>query len=504
MEQTTITAKKTPNGAVSKKRSSRPDDGDASDANSPIELQNLLQSLRAMRAGDFSVRMTGEQDGLIGKIADTFNDIVASNERMAQQLERVGQVVGREGKTRHRVKFDHSSGAWGEMETSVNSLIDDLLWPTKEVTRAVAAVAQGDLLKTVRLEVDGRPLKGEFLEAASIVNTMIKQLSVFTSEVTRVAREVGTEGKLGGQAQVREVTGVWKDLTESVNSMASNLTAQVRNIAEVTIAVADGDLSKKITVDVRGEILQLKEAINTMVDQLRSFASEVTRVAREVGTDGKLGGQAIVPGVAGTWKDLTDSVNAMCGNLTDQVRNIAQVTTAVARGDLSRKITVDVRGEILELKDTINTMVDQLNGFASEVTRVAREVGTEGKLGGQAAVPGVAGTWKDLDRQRQLHGRQPDRAGPQHRRRRDRDRRRRPVEEDHRERVGRNPSAEGNHQHDGGPAQRLRRRSDARRARSRHRRPARWPGQRARRRRHLEGFDRFSELDGRQPHRPGP
>ena len=264
------------------------------------------------------------------------------------------------------------------------------------MTRAVAAVAQGDLLQTVQLDVDGRPLKGEFLRSAEIVNTMIKQLNVFTSEVTRVAREVGTEGKLGGQAQVGGVTGVWKDLTESVNSMASNLTAQVRNIAEVTIAVANGDLSKKITVDVRGEILQLKEAINTMVDQLRSFASEVTRVAREVGTDGKLGGQAIVPGVAGTWKDLTDSVNAMCGNLTDQVRNIAHVTTAVARGDLSRKITVDVRGEILELKDTINTMVDQLNAFASEVTRVAREVGTEGKLGGQAQVPGVGGTWKDL------------------------------------------------------------------------------------------------------------
>ena len=315
---------------------------------------------------------------------------------MAQQLEKVGQVVGREGKTRHRVKFGLGNGAWGEMESSVNTLIDDLLWPTKEVATAVAAVAQGDLLKTVRLEVDGRPLKGEFLEAATIVNTMIKQLSVFTSEVTRVAREVGTEGKLGGQAQVREVTGVWKDLTESVNSMANNLTAQVRNIAEVTIAVADGDLSKKITVDVRGEILQLKEAINTMVDQLRSFASEVTRVAREVGTDGKLGGQAIVPGVAGTWKDLTDNVNLLAANLTTQVRNIAEVTTAVARGDLSRKITVDVRGEILELKDTINTMVDQLNGFASEVTRVAREVGTEGKLGGQAQVPGVAGTWKDL------------------------------------------------------------------------------------------------------------
>jgi HAMP domain-containing protein/CheY-like chemotaxis protein/signal transduction histidine kinase len=359
-------------------------------------LTELLHALQAMRVGDFSARMAGDRVGLIGKIADTFNDIVATNQRMAQQLERVGQVVGREGRTRQRVRLGLSDGAWGEMESSVNSLIDDLLWPTTEVTRAIAAVAQGDLLQTVQLDVDGRPLKGEFLRSAEIVNTMIKQLNVFTSEVTRVAREVGTEGKLGGQAQVGGVTGVWKELTESVNSMASNLTAQVRNIAEVTIAVANGDLSKKITVDVRGEILQLKEAINTMVDQLRSFASEVTRVAREVGTDGKLGGQAIVPGVAGTWKDLTDSVNAMCGNLTDQVRNIAHVTTAVARGDLSRKITVDVRGEILELKDTINTMVDQLNAFASEVTRVAREVGTEGKLGGQAQVPGVGGTWKDL------------------------------------------------------------------------------------------------------------
>src|SRR2546430_1759541 len=359
-------------------------------------MQDLLHALQAMRAGDFSVRMTGDHLGIEGKIADTFNEIVAANQRMAQQLERVGQVVGREGKTRQRVKFDLTSGSWADMEGSVNTLIDDLLWPTREVTRAVAAVAQGDLLQTVQLDVDGRPLGGEFLQSATIVNTMIKQLGVFTSEVTRVAREVGTEGKLGGQAQVPEVTGVWKDLTESVNSMANNLTGQVRNIAEVTIAVANGDLSKKITVDVRGEILQLKEAINTMVDQLRSFASEVTRVAREVGTDGKLGGQAIVPGVAGTWKDLTDNVNAMCGNLTDQVRNIAQVTTAVARGDLSRKITVDVRGEILELKDTINTMVDQLNAFASEVTRVAREVGTEGKLGGQAMVRGVAGTWKDL------------------------------------------------------------------------------------------------------------
>ena len=743
-------------------------------------MQDLLHALQAMRAGDFSVRMTGDHLGIEGKIADTFNEIVAANQRMAQQLERVGQVVGREGKTRQRVKFDLSSGSWADMEGSVNTLIDDLLWPTREVTRAVAAVAQGDLLQTVQLDVDGRPLGGEFLQSANIVNTMIKQLSVFTSEVTRVAREVGTEGKLGGQAQVPEVTGVWKDLTESVNSMANNLTGQVRNIAEVTIAVANGDLSKKITVDVRGEILQLKEAINTMVDQLRSFASEVTRVAREVGTDGKLGGQAIVPGVAGTWKDLTNSVNAMCGNLTAQVRNIANVTTAVARGDLSRKITVDVRGEILELKDTINTMVDQLNSFASEVTRVAREVGTEGKLGGQAQVPGVAGTWKDLtdnvnfmasnltaqvrniadvataiaggdlskkitvnvsgeilqlketlntmvdqlnafagevtrvarevgtegrlggqanvlgvagtwkdltesvnsmasnltaqvrniaevttavangdlskkitvdvrgeilelkdtintmvdqlnafagevtrvarevgtegklggqalvrgvagtwkdltdsvnsmasnltgqvrniaevatavakgDLSKkitvnvsgeilqlketlntmvdqlnafagevtrvarevgtdgklggqaqvtgvagtwkdltdsvELDGRQSDGAGPQHRRSRDRDRRRRPVAQDHGRRARRNPAAQGNAQHDGRPAQPLRGRSDARGARGRHRGPARRSGQRARRRRHLEGPHRQRQLDGRQPDRPGP
>jgi HAMP domain-containing protein/CheY-like chemotaxis protein len=361
-----------------------------------LDQPELLNALHAMQAGDFSVRLPGHKVGVAGKICDAFNTIVAANQRIAQQLEHVGEVVGHQGKTRTRVRFGLSDGAWADMEGSVNALIDDLLWPTTAVTRTVTAVARGDLLQTVPLDVGGRPLKGEFLRSANIVNTMIKQLSIFTSEVTRVAREVGTDGKLGGQAQVREVTGVWKDLTESVNSMASNLTAQVRNIAEVTIAVANGDLSKKITVDVRGEILQLKEAINTMVDQLRSFASEVTRVAREVGTEGKLGGQALVPGVAGTWKDLTDSVNAMCGNLTAQVRNIAQVTTAVARGDLSRKITVDVSGEILELKQTMNTMVDQLNAFAGEVTRVAREVGTEGRLGGQAQVPGVAGTWKDL------------------------------------------------------------------------------------------------------------
>jgi len=359
-------------------------------------LVSILQSLQTMKNGDFSVRLPVSWTGLPGKIADNFNEIVTANERMASELKRVGQAVGKEGKTRERIRVDERRGAWDDMEVSVNTLVEDLLRPTTEVTRAIAAVAQGNLTQTVRLDVDGRPLEGEFLRSANIVNTMIQQLGVFTAEVTRVAREVGTDGKLGGQAQVPGVAGTWKDLTDSVNSMASNLTGQVRNIAEVATAVASGDLSRKITVDVRGEILQLKEAINTMVDQLRSFASEVTRVAREVGTDGKLGGQAVVPGVAGTWKDLTDSVNAMAGNLTAQVRNIAEVTTAVARGDLSRKITVDVKGEILELKDTINTMVDQLNAFAGEVTRVAREVGTEGKLGGQANVPGVAGTWKDL------------------------------------------------------------------------------------------------------------
>jgi HAMP domain-containing protein/CheY-like chemotaxis protein/signal transduction histidine kinase len=361
-----------------------------------IELSVILASLQTVRDGDFSARLPGTWTGIAGKIADTFNEIVAANQHMAGELKRVGTVVGKEGKTRERTRFHESRGAWGEMEISVNTLVEDLLRPTAEVTRAIAAVAQGNLTQTVQMEVDGRPLEGEFLRSANIVNTMIQQLGVFTAEVTRVAREVGTEGKLGGQAQVPGVAGTWKDLTDSVNSMASNLTGQVRNIAEVATAVASGDLSRKITVDVRGEILQLKEAINTMVDQLRSFASEVTRVAREVGSEGRLGGQANVPGVAGTWKDLTDSVNAMAGNLTAQVRNIAEVTTAVARGDLSRKITVDVKGEILELKNTINTMVDQLNAFAGEVTRVAREVGTDGKLGGQAQVPGVAGTWKDL------------------------------------------------------------------------------------------------------------
>src|SRR5215472_2576268 len=292
------------------------------------EMGVILAGLLTMRDGDFSVRLPGTWTGLPGKIADTFNEIVAANQQMAEGLKRVGQVVGKEGRTRERIRFHESRGSWGQIEISVNTLVEDLLRPTAEVTGAIAAVAQGNLTQKVRTDVDGRPLEGEFLRSATIVNTMIEQLGVFTSEVTRVAREVGTEGKLGGQAIVPDVAGTWKDLTDSVNSMAGNLTAQVRNIAEVATAVASGDLSRKITVDVRGEILQLKEAINTMVDQLRSFASEVTRVAREVGTDGKLGGQAVVTGVGGTWKDLTDSVNSMASNLTGQVRNIAEVTTA--------------------------------------------------------------------------------------------------------------------------------------------------------------------------------
>ncbi|MQA19878.1 hybrid sensor histidine kinase/response regulator [Rugamonas rivuli] len=369
---------------------------DMTDMGEQIDAKRLLATLMALKKGDFTARMPSDWTGMAGKIADTLNDIIETKEKMVQVVTDVSRVVGREGRLTQRAQVPNMSGGWATIVSAVNALIDDLVRPTTEMARVIGAVAKGDLSQTMALEVDGVPLKGQYLRAATTANTMVEQLSSFSSEVTRVAREVGTEGKLGGQAQVKGVAGTWKDLTDSVNSMAGNLTSQVRNIAEVTTAVANGDLSKKITVDVRGEILQLKDTINVMVDQLRSFASEVTRVAREVGTEGKLGGQAYVPGVGGTWKDLTDNVNFMASNLTGQVRNIAAVTTAVANGDLSKKITVDVKGEILELKNTINVMVDQLSSFASEVTRVAREVGTEGKLGGQAQVKGVAGTWKDL------------------------------------------------------------------------------------------------------------
>src|SRR5213596_2609366 len=361
-----------------------------------IDARLLVKVLADFKKGDFTTRLPSEQTGLTGKIYDALNEIIYLNQRMAKEFDRVATVVGKEGRIRQRASLPMATGTWSACIDSVNILIADLVQPTTEVARVIGAVAKGDLSQTMALDVAGRPLEGEFLRIGKTVNTMVDQLGSFASEVTRVAREVGTEGKLGGQAVVQGVAGTWKDLTDSVNSMAGNLTAQVRNIAEVTTAVANGDLRKKVTVDVRGEILELKNTINAMVDQPNSFASEVTRVALEVGTEGKLGGQAQVRGVAGVWKDLTDSVNSMAGNLTGQVRGIAKVTTAVANGDLSKKITVDVKGEILELKNTINTMVDQLRSFASEVTRVAREVGTEGILGGQADVKGVAGTWKDL------------------------------------------------------------------------------------------------------------
>jgi len=361
-----------------------------------MEMTALLGALTSLKRGDGSVRLPQEWVGLSGKVAEAFNEVVELNERMAEELVRLSKAVGKQGKLKQRLAMGDVRGFWKSKVDSVNELIDDLVHPTSETARVIGAVARGDLSQTMALEVEDRLLEGEFLRTAKTINRMVEQLGSFAAEVTRVAREVGTEGRLGGQADVQGVAGTWKDLTDSVNFMAGNLTSQVRNIADVTTAVAKGDLSKKITVDVKGEFLELKNTINTMVDQLRSFGSEVTRVAREVGTEGKLGGQAQVEGVSGTWKDLTDNVNSMASNLTSQVRNIADVTTAVARGDLSRKITVDVKGEILQLKNTINTMVDQLSSFAAEVTRVAREVGTEGRLGGQADVQGVAGTWKDL------------------------------------------------------------------------------------------------------------
>jgi HAMP domain-containing protein/signal transduction histidine kinase/CheY-like chemotaxis protein len=362
-----------------------------------IDGRQLLKVLVEVRNGNFTSRMPSDSIGLSGKIYDTINDIITLNELLVSELTEARKIIGKQGKLNHRVELPRlAGGSWNTAVQSINSLISDLVHPTIEIAHVISSVAKGNLSQEMPLQIGDHVLQGEFARIATEVNDMVKQLNLFSMEVTRVAREVGSEGKLGGQAKVKGVAGVWKDLTDSVNQMAGNLTAQVRNIAEVTTAVAKGDLSKKITVDVQGEILELKNTINTMVDQLNSFSSEVTRVAREVGTEGKLGGQAEVSGIAGTWKDLTDSVNQMASNLTGQVRNIAEVTTAVARGDLSRKITVDVKGEILELKNTINTMVDQLNSFSAEVSRVAREVGSEGKLGGQATVKGVGGVWKDL------------------------------------------------------------------------------------------------------------
>ncbi|MGV3621129.1 MAG: response regulator [Archangium sp.] len=363
---------------------------------SGVDHVELLRVLSAVKQGDFSVRMPVRGSKSNKAVADALNDIIAFNAQTAHEFERVANAVASEGRVEERARVARAQGQWSAKVRSVNLLVGALEQQNDEMGRVIGAVAKGDLSKKISLTVGDRELRGDFLRTARLVNGMVDQLSSFASEVTRVAREVGTEGKLGGQAVVKGVGGTWKDLTDNVNSMASNLTTQVRNIAEVTTAVAKGDLSRKITVDVRGEILELKNTINTMVDQLNSFASEVTRVAREVGTEGKLGGQAVVKGVGGTWKDLTDNVNSMASNLTTQVRGIAKVVTHVANGDLKRKLVLDVKGEIAELGDTINGMIDTLAVFADQVTTVAREVGIEGKLGGQANVPGAAGLWRDL------------------------------------------------------------------------------------------------------------
>ncbi len=360
-------------------------------SNLTTQIRGIVKVVTAVANGDLSPKLEVAAKGEIAALADTLNSMTKTLATFAEQVTSVAKTVGVEGKLGAQAEVPNAAGTWKDLTDNVNLLANNLTAQVRNIAEVTTAVANGDLSK--KITVDAR---GEVNELKDTINTMVDQLRSFAAEVSRVAFEVGTEGRLGGQAEVKDVSGTWKDLTDSVNGLAGNLTGQVRNIAKVTTAVANGDLSQKITVDVKGEILELKNTINTMVDQLRSFAAEVTRVAKEVGTDGKLGGQAEVRGVSGTWKDLTDNVNSMASNLTGQVRNIAQVAAAVANGDLSKKITVDVKGEILELKNTINTMVDQLNSFASEVTSVAREVGTEGKLGGQAQVQGVSGIWKDL------------------------------------------------------------------------------------------------------------
>src|SRR6185436_14277261 len=353
-------------------------------ANLTAQVRNIAEVTTAVANGDLSKKITVDVKGEILELKNTINTMVDQLRSFASEVTRVAREVGTEGRLGGQADVKGVAGTWKDLTDSVNLMATNLTVQLRDVSKVATAIASGDLTQKITVDV-----RGEILQIKNVINTMVDQLSAFAAEVTRVAREVGTEGKLGGQAQVKGVAGVWKDLTDNVNFMASNLTVQLRDVSKVATAIADGDLTQKITVEARGEILQIKHVINTMVDQLSSFASEVSRVAREVGTEGKLGGQADVKGVAGTWKDLTDSVNFMAGNLTAQVRNIADVTKAVAAGDLSKKITVDVKGEILELKNTVNTMVDQLSSFASEVTRVAREVGTDGKLGGQAEVKGV-------------------------------------------------------------------------------------------------------------------
>ncbi|MGH3374814.1 MAG: HAMP domain-containing protein, partial [Actinoallomurus sp.] len=359
------------------------------------DLRHLLDALSSLRDGDFETRLDTSGDDVLSEIASVFNEVQSRAGHLTGELVRVQREVRHEGRIDERLGAG-GEGSWATGNASANALIDTLVQSATAMARVSDAVADGDLSQRIELDTGTRPWRGELLRMGSGVNRMVEHLDEFAAEVTQLAREVGAEGRLGGQAKPREMSGRWRDVTGAVNAMASRLTGQVRDIALVTTAVAKGDLTRKVTVEATGELLELKATVNTMVDQLSSFADEVTRVAREVGTEGRLGGQAQVSGVSGVWKDLTDNVNSMAGNLTGQVRNIAQVATSVANGDLSKKITVDAQGEILQLKDTLNTMVDRLSSFADEVTRVAREVGTEGNLGGRAKVGGVSGVRKDL------------------------------------------------------------------------------------------------------------
>ena len=465
------------------------------------QLARLVAALEAARDGDFSVRMRAE--GPLKEVAAAFNALVERNQLVTKEFTRISKVVGREGRINERANAAGAPGSWSDKIGAVNELIDNLARPTIEVARVIDAVAEGDLTQRIQLEIAGQPVRGEFRRIGTTVNGMVDQLSSFAAEVTRVAREVGTEGKLGGQAKVKGVSGTWNDLTDSVNQMASNLTGQVRNIAEVTTAVANGDLSKKVTVDVKGEVLELKNTVNTMVDQLSSFADEVTRVAREVGTDGKLGGQAQVKGVSGVWKDLTDNVNTLAGNLTSQVRNIAAVTTAVATGDLSKKITVDVQRRGARAEGD-----HQHDGRPAAVVLGRGDARREGgRHRGQARRPGAGRRrlrrLEGPDREREHARRQPHRPGAEHRRGDDRRREGRPLEEDHRRGSRRGARGEGDRQHDGRPAALVRRRGHPRRARGRHRGPARRPGDGRGRLRRVEGPDRQRQHARRQPHLAG-
>ena len=412
--------------------------------NLTVQVRSIAQVATAVAKGDLSQKITVDARGEILELKNTINTMVDTLSDFAGEVTRVAREVGTEGRLGGQADVQGVSGTWKDLTESVNVMAANLTAQVRSIAQVTTAVAKGDLSQKIRVDA-----RGEILELKETINTMVDQLSSFAGEVTRVARDVGTQGKLGGQAIVQGVSGTWEDLTDNVNVMASNLTAQVRSIAQVATAVARGDLSQKITVEAKGEVAALTGTINGMVDTLSAFAGEVTRVAREVGTEGMLGGQATVPNVAGTWKDLTDNVNSMANNLTSQVRNIAQVTTAVAQGDLTKKIDVDARGEILELKTTINTMVDQLSSFAAEVTRVAREVGREGRLGGQAEVEGVSGHLEAADGERERARREPHQAGPRDLRGDKRGRDRRPDQVDRRRGQRRGRRAQGQHQHDG-------------------------------------------------------